>query len=75
MIITSSIGERYPLACFTLTYCCCKKFVAYLARGLAVELKDKIDVLCYAPGAVSTKLTMRTKADEGLLTVSPEKAV
>ena len=31
LIVTASIAECYPLACYTLIYCCTKKFASWLA--------------------------------------------
>ena len=54
MITSSGLGSM-P-ASGLLTYSCSKAFASYLAMGLNYELKDKIDVMTYEAGEVSTKL-------------------
>jgi short-subunit dehydrogenase len=44
-----------------LPYSMSKSFSSYLAQGLNVELKDKVDVMSYQPGEVQTKLIVDRK--------------
>ena len=45
----------YPMSGI-LPYNMSKSFSSFLAEGLNIELKDKIDVMSYQPGEVQTKL-------------------
>ena len=56
----------------SVTYGCTKSFVTYLCEGLGYEVKDKIDVMSYNPGFVTTKLSK--KRDTGPVTISEARA-
>ncbi len=51
IIVTSSIAGTTPMPS-SLAYSSAKTFVTFLAQGLFYELKNKIDVMSYAPGFV-----------------------
>lgn len=53
MIITSSGLGLFPCA-GCIAYSCGKAFDDFLARGLHVEFKGKVDVISYNAGMVST---------------------
>lgn len=55
MILTSGLVSLAPLY-GNFTYCATKVFSDYLARGLSIEEKEKIDVLSLRPGFVRTPL-------------------
>lgn len=51
-----------------LVYSAVKSFVTFLAEGLHYELKNKVDVMSYAPGYVSTNLTNNRVLDKETIT-------
>lgn len=53
--VTSSALAMYPMSGI-LPYSMSKTFSSFLAEGLNVELKDKVDVMSFQPGEVQTKL-------------------
>eukprot|EP00347_Sterkiella_histriomuscorum_P022617 403337808 len=55
-IVYTSSSLALILSPGNLIYGCAKRFASYLSRGLAVELKDKIDFLSYEPFGVSSNL-------------------
>eukprot|EP00351_Strombidinopsis_sp_SopsisLIS2011_P005791 CAMPEP_0116888698 /NCGR_PEP_ID=MMETSP0463-20121206/23854_1 /TAXON_ID=181622 /ORGANISM="Strombidinopsis sp, Strain SopsisLIS2011" /LENGTH=141 /DNA_ID=CAMNT_0004553991 /DNA_START=478 /DNA_END=903 /DNA_ORIENTATION=- len=62
IVYTSSVAGSRPIP-GTLTYSATKAFATYLGRGLHWELKGKIDVLAWAPGYISTKMTLDRPTD------------
>eukprot|EP00347_Sterkiella_histriomuscorum_P019202 403342545 len=59
-IVYTSSSLGLVLAPGNLTYSCAKRFTSYLSRGLAVELKDKLDFLSFEPFGVASNL-VKTK--------------
>ena len=62
-----------------VSYCASKCFAAYMAEGLAFELKGKVDILSYEPSGVDTKMLHELEEKEKELTaesvtVTPERA-
>ena len=55
-IIVTSSGLGTVAVPGVLTYSMCKSFVSFLAKGLAIEVGDKIDCLAFEPGQVKTNL-------------------
>ena len=55
IVVTSSGLGMIPVA-GTCTYAATKAFVSNFAQGLSYEVEDKIDVVDYVLGEVSTKL-------------------
>ena len=53
--MTSSVCGQIPFP-GNAVYSATKAFVTFMGQSLNYELKDRIDVLSYAPAAVSTKL-------------------
>mmetsp|Transcript_36181 Transcript_36181/g.49022 ORF Transcript_36181/g.49022 Transcript_36181/m.49022 type:complete len:154 (+) Transcript_36181:546-1007(+) len=62
IVVTSSTGSVSPVAGY-LSYSASKSFANYLGRGLHWELKDKVDVLSWCPGYISTKMTGHKAVD------------
>lgn len=61
--MTSSTGSVSPVAGY-ISYSASKSFSSYIARGLHWELKDKVDVLSWCPGYISTKMTGHKTVDK-----------
>lgn len=74
LIVTSSLAALAPIPA-SVAYSCQKVFVTYLARGMAMEMSHKIDIMSYNPGEVATKLIMKDKSQVGGGTVATDKAV
>ena len=55
MIVVSSGLGAIPIPGF-LTYSATKSFASFLAEGLNIELKGKVDVLSYQAGEVDTNM-------------------
>ena len=74
IVVVSSCAAINPISGLT-TYCATKTFASYVAEGINVELRDKIDVLNYEPAYVSTKLL---KGNDGkpdnMGTITPQKS-
>lgn len=62
IVYTSSVAGSRPFP-GNLTYSASKVFTTYLGRGLYWELKGKVDVLAWAPGYITTKMTMNRPTD------------
>lgn len=58
LVITSSVLGTCPVA-GTLSYCCTKTFVDFLARGLSYELEGRVDCLSWRAGYVQTNMVKR----------------
>jgi len=54
-VVVSSAATFMPLPGIA-TYSACKSFASYLLRGLAYELRDKVDCMAWQPAKVKTKL-------------------
>ena len=68
MVITSSGLGGKPSPGF-VTYSSSKTFSSFLGQGLNYELKDKIDVLSFECGVVSTKLN-KAKVENTVITTA-----
>jgi short-subunit dehydrogenase len=55
IVFTSSVSGLMPMPGLS-TYSATKAFIRYMSESLKVELKNRIDVLNYAPGHVDTKM-------------------
>ena len=55
IVVTSSALAMYPMSGI-LPYSMSKSFSSFLAEGLNIELKEKVDVMSFQPGEVQTKL-------------------
>ena len=55
IVFTSSVSGLMPMPGLA-TYSATKALVRYMSTALKVELKNRIDVLNYAPGFVATKM-------------------
>jgi short-subunit dehydrogenase len=55
IIVTSSIASFVPCPGCNI-YFASKAFASFFAKGLAFEVKGKIDVIDFTPGGVSTNL-------------------
>jgi len=53
--VVSSAAACGPLPGFC-TYSACKSFASFLLRGLAYELRDKVDCMAWQPCEIRTKL-------------------
>ena len=56
-------------------YCATKALVSNFAEGLHFEVRHKIDVTCWEPGACSTNLLTGENKPPGAITMTPKKAV
>lgn len=61
-MVTSSV---YTIASVpnVIPYCASKVFSLYFAVGLSMEISDKVDVLGWEPGYVSTKMVDNMRKD------------
>lgn len=71
IVITSSGLGSAPMPGI-LAYSCSKSFSSFLGEGLNWELKDKVDVLSWQCGEVSTKLLGKSR--KGFTVITTEKA-
>lgn len=55
IVITSSGASVQPMPGI-MSYCASKVFSVYFGRALYWELKDRVDVLAWSPGSISTKM-------------------
>lgn len=62
IVYTSSVAGTRPIP-GNLIYSASKVFTTYLGRALYWELKDKVDVLAWTPGYISTKMTLDRPTD------------
>ena len=69
MITSSGLGSVAVPG--ILTYSASKSFASFLGQGLNVELKDKVDVISFECGEVSTKLLGKRS---GFGVITPKKA-
>ena len=75
MVITSSGLGLYPIA-GTIAYSAGKAFDDFMARGLHVEFKGKIDVISYNAGMVNTPFIRDddVKKQSAGMMITPEQA-
>lgn len=69
IVIVSSIKSVIPIS-GAMSYCATKRFATYVGEALHQELKDAVDIICYQPGDVATKMINKTKAS--MSTILPE---
>ena len=74
IIVTSSLAAMRPLP-MAVGYSAQKAFVTYIARGMALEMGDRIDVLSFNPAEVATKLIFKDESQTGGTVVSVKNAV
>jgi short-subunit dehydrogenase len=62
-IFVSSIASIQPFAGM-VTYCATKTFVNFMGIGLKYECKNKIDVMSWQPGEITTKMLAGFQPDK-----------
>jgi len=73
VLMTSSIAAEIPLSGMTI-YSATKVFVNFLADGLFIEHRNKIDIMSYTAGFVITKLTADWKREVDYETITAKRA-